>query len=50
MKHLRKLTVAVVCVVGLGFFAFRNDERFFEIARKGHLCHAVQRIEPLLRG
>jgi len=33
MKHLRKLTVAVVCVVGLGFFAFRNDERFFEIAR-----------------
>lgn len=33
MKHLRKLAVAVVCVVGLGFFAFRNDERFFEIAR-----------------
>ncbi|MFN8345701.1 MAG: S41 family peptidase [Spirosomataceae bacterium] len=33
MKHLRKLTLAVVCVVGLGFFAFRNDERFFEIAR-----------------
>lgn len=33
MKHIRKLTVAVVCVVGLGFFAFRNDERFFEIAR-----------------
>jgi carboxyl-terminal processing protease len=33
MKHLRKLTLAIICVVGLGFFAFRNDERFFEIAR-----------------
>lgn len=33
MKHFRKLTLAVVCVFGLGFFAFRNDERFFEIAR-----------------
>jgi carboxyl-terminal processing protease len=33
MKHLRKLTLAIVCVAGLGFFAFRNDERFFEIAR-----------------
>jgi len=33
MKYLRKLTLAAVCVVGLGFFAFRNDERFFEIAR-----------------
>jgi carboxyl-terminal processing protease len=33
MKHLRKLTLAIICVAGLGFFAFRNDERFFEIAR-----------------
>jgi len=33
MKHFRKLTLAAVCVVALGFFAFRNDERFFEIAR-----------------
>jgi carboxyl-terminal processing protease len=33
MKHFRKLTLAVVCIFGLGFFAFRNDERFFEIAR-----------------
>lgn len=33
MKYFRKLTLAVVCIAGLGFFAFRNDERFFEIAR-----------------
>lgn len=33
MKHLRKFSLAAVCVAGLGFFAFRNDERFFEIAR-----------------
>lgn len=33
MKHFRKLTLAAVCVVSVGFFAFRNDERFFEIAR-----------------
>ena len=33
MKHFRKLTLAAVCAVALGFFAFRNDERFFEIAR-----------------
>ncbi len=33
MKHFRNLTLVVVCVFGLGFFAFRNDERFFEIAR-----------------
>ncbi len=33
MKHLRKLTLAAVCMMGVGFFAFRNDERFFEIAR-----------------
>ena len=33
MKHFRKLILAAVCVVSVGFFAFRNDERFFEIAR-----------------
>ena len=33
MKQLRKLTLAAVCMMGVGFFAFRNDERFFEIAR-----------------
>nr|WP_310587532.1 S41 family peptidase [Runella rosea] len=33
MKHLRKLTLAAVCMIGVGFFAFRPDERFFEIAR-----------------
>lgn len=33
MKHLRKLALAAVCMIGIGFFAFRTDERFFEIAR-----------------
>ncbi|AEI47161.1 S41 family peptidase [Runella slithyformis] len=33
MKHLRKLALAAVCMLGIGFFAFRTDERFFEIAR-----------------